>query len=167
MLVALASTVYAQQPIEYTNTDFGFSLKYPPVYKQMDSHGEALVLSSIAEEWTSKTSFDVDVYRGDSGLHTFCNNYLKNEWAHSDVFKNFKTLSKQDTLFCGLPSLIYTCTAEVPQIQKTVEWRSTFVLNNGKIFKLTLSSYPDRFAATADSTSVIFNSFRFKETLIK
>ncbi len=163
ILVALAvcfGAAHAQQLVDYTSSAVGFSLKYPDTFKEMDPHGEALVLSTVAEEWTSKNTVDLQLHHGEKGLIAVCQNFEK-EWATSPVFKDFKILSQKDTTFKSYVARVYHCTAEVPQINKMVEWRSTFFIKGDTVYKMTLSSYPGRFEAADTATRVIYESFHF------
>ncbi|GEM_PF-3363586 len=159
----VAVPVLAQQPGDFQSSTYGFSLKYPATYKQMDPQGqmrEAVVLSSIAEEWVSKTTFDVEVTPNVNDLAAFCKNY-ESIWDGIAAFTDLKIISRSDSVFKGIPCIVYTCTAYVPENKKTIEWRSIFFLRGGRAYKVTLSSFPDRFATTLEETRMIFDTFRF------
>ncbi|HYM20463.1 MAG TPA: PsbP-related protein [Candidatus Kapabacteria bacterium] len=163
-LIVLGSlgAAHGQDLLDYKNKQYHFTLQYPSNWEKMEPHTSIFVLSERdVKEWTEKSSFDIEVNDTLKDLNQFCSTYA-NSMRISENFKQFKIISRKDTTFKNFPAIELTCTAFIPQNKKTVQWRSMFFIKGDKVFKLTLSSYPEKFATASDATKVIYESFRFQ-----
>ncbi len=144
----------------YSNAYYGFEFDYPSTWHQLTYPGSVVLVSEPAgKELSNQATFDVAIDSVSHDVGSFCTSY-ESSIRTGEVFSDFKILSKQDTMFCGVPAIEYHCTATAAGLP--MEWKSVVVGHRGRILKLSTASLVGFFLLKHETTDAIFQSFRLQ-----
>jgi hypothetical protein len=152
---------YSQELTTYKDTTYNFVLQYPLYWLRTEIPGYYFLVGERAGiELTVKTNFEVEVDTSGKDLKSFCDWY--EHWiAGSQVFTDFKILSKKEFDFQRMKAIEYHCTANAGGF--SAEWKAIMFEKDHRVFKLATTSSSAKYSSMHEITERIFDSFRFRK----